>query len=659
MFFIITRFVSILRAHGRAPLLLFVISAWLLTIARHECILLSNRKNTYAQWGRIMRPAIRLTCITLLALILIVSLAAADTGPLIINVDNRAGTSLDGQWNIIIDPYENGFYDYRYMESSSGYFRNAKPASPSALVEYDFDTADYLNVPGDWNSQRDDLFLYEGTVWYRRMFDYKASSSGKRLFVYFGAANYQAVVYLNGRKIGTHEGGFTPFNIEITDGVRETGNFLIVKVDNKRDRAYVPTVNTDWWNYGGLTRRVMLIETSETFVRDYMIQIDRNNPGMVTGWVQLDGARPQQRVTIDIPEAGISRSVTTGADGRGMISFPSDRLERWSPENPKLYTVRIAAETDTLTDEIGFRHITTRGTDILLNGESVFLRGICIHEESPFEGRRAFSEEDARTLLGWAKELNCNFVRLAHYPHNEYMARTADRMGILVWEEIPVYWTILWENETTFENASAQLGDMITRDKNRASVILWSMANETPISDARNEFLRRLAERARSLDSTRLLTAAMERHYTNDTTLLIDDPFGEYLDVLGCNEYIGWYDGLAEKADLLTWTSAYDKPVIMSELGGGALYGNHGGADERWTEEFQEDIYRHQVEMLAEIPFLRGTTPWILKDFRSPRRPLPGIQDFWNRKGLISDRGDRKKAFYVLQDFYNRLHTVE
>ena len=148
----------------------------------------------------------------------------------------------------------------------------------------------------------------------------------------------------------------------------------------------------------------------------------------------------------------------------------------------------------------------------------------------------------------------------------------------------------------------------------------------------------------------------MERHYLdNTTTQMIDDPLGEYVDVFGCNEYVGWYDGLPEKADRVEWTMKYQKPLIMSEFGAEAPYGHHGDSLTRWTEEYQQNVYQHQVSMLKRIPFLRGTCPWILMDFRSPRRPLSGIQDFHNRKGLISDRGEKKKAFYVMQSYYREL----
>ena len=591
--------------------------------------------------------------ILFIALLALVPSARAQQISLIANPDGRKTTSLHGHWQAIIDPYESGFYDYRYKPSANGYFKDAKPKSKSDLIEYDFDRSGTLKVPGDWNTQADQLFFYEGTVWYKKSFNYQRRPD-TRVFVYFGAANYSADVYLNGEKIGQHEGGFTPFNFEITNLVRDTGNFLIVKVDNKRRRDAVPTLMTDWWNYGGLTREVKLVETPATFVHDYFLQLQKGSRDRLAGWVKLAGARLNQRITVRIPEAGISRSFTTDASGRAAINFNAD-LKLWSPDNPKLYDVTIEAETDQVRDQIGFRSLETRGTDILLNGRSIFLRGVCIHEEAPLRGGRAYSREDALTLLGWAKELGANFVRLAHYPHNEFIIKEADRLGILVWSEIPVYWTILWENPATLENARNQLSEMIARDKNRAAVVIWSVANETPLGDARLAFLKNLIEHARSLDATRLISAAMERHYIDATTQMIDDPLGEYLDVLGCNEYVGWYDGLPEKADRLEWKSKYQKPLVMSEFGGDALYGHHGDPLTRWTEEYQESLYQHQLGMLKKIPFLRGTAPWILTDFRSPRRPLPGIQDYWNRKGLISDRGEKKKAFYVMQEYYREL----
>jgi beta-glucuronidase len=605
--------------------------------------------------------------LVLLYLPLLANQGAGQIAPLIQNIDARPNISLDGRWQVIVDPYDVGALDYRAkpIQGNSAFFKNYKPRSESDLVEYDFDTSGQLNVPGDWNTQRDSLLFYEGSVWYKRSFDYPKpadhAKTKKRLFVHFGAANYQAWVYLNGEELGHHEGGFTPFDFEITDRVKPQGNFLILRINNTRGRDQVPTVNTDWWNYGGITRPVMLVEVPETFVQDYSIQFEKGSTRKIKGWVQLNGPQLQQKITIRIPEAKITQTFQTDAKGRAEFSFDAD-LTLWSPENPKLYKVDVAGETDEVSDHIGFRSIDVRGTDILLNGKPVFLRGIDIHEEAPTRPGRAWSEDDARTLLGWAKELGCNFVRLAHYPHSEAMLRVADQMGIMVWGEVPVYWTIQWENPDTLRNAENQLNEMITRDHNRAALIIYSVANETPIGDARNSFLRELIHDAHTTDPTRLVSAALQNHETtegNRFLIHIDDPIANDLDVMGNNEYIGWYARRPEDADLTDWTSKCDKPLIMSEFGGDALFGLHGNATARWTEEYQENLYRHQIAMLRRIPFLRGTTPWILKDFRSPRRTLPRIQDYFNRKGLVSDRGEKKKAFFVLQNFYRDLQNPE
>ena len=158
----------------------------------------------------------------------------------------------------------------------------------------------------------------------------------------------------------------------------------------------------------------------------------------------------------------------------------------------------MSSGADKVHDAIGFRTIETHGTQILLNGKPIFLRGISLHEEAPIRGGRAFSQKDAETLLGWAHELGCNFVRLTHYPHSENMTRLADRMGLMVWSEIPVYWDIDWENPATLQNAENQLHEMIARDHNRASVVFWSLSNETPVKPARTHVSAATCRRLRA-----------------------------------------------------------------------------------------------------------------------------------------------------------------
>ena len=582
---------------------------------------------------------------------------------LITNVYNRNTTSLNGTWKYIIDPYENGYYNYRYepfdrQESprASAFFLNSKPKNLSDLLEYDFDGMEDIKIPGDWNSQKKELFYYEGTLWYKKSFDYFPSQDQSRIFVYFEASNYKTEVYFNGKKLGIHIGGFTPFNFEITDLIKEKDNFLIVKVDNKRLKEGVPTLNTDWWNYGGLTRGVKLVETSINFIQDYFIQLNPDNNQQVKGYVALNGNNINNKtVIIRIPELSINKEFITDENGYASIEILANNIEYWSTENPVLYDISIQTDEEILEDQIGFRTIKTIGSEILLNDKPVFLKGISIHEESPFREGRGYSKDDAEQLLDWSQELGCNYVRLAHYPHNEHMVRLADRKGILVWEENPVYWTIDWENQATYENAENQLNELIERDKNRASVIIWSMANETPNTAPRNAFLSRLASFCKTKDNTRLIAAALEQNnYLGDAFIrTIDDPFADVVDVLSFNQYIGWYDGLPKKCNYITWKIDQNKPVLISEFGAGAKQGFHGDKLTRWTEEFQEDLYVQSLKMLNNIEKLQGMSPWILVDFRSPRRVLPKIQEGWNRKGLISETGVKKKAFYVLQKYYD------
>ena len=596
------------------------------------------------------------TLLFLLGILSASSMYAESDVPLIQNVMAYESSSLAGDWNYIVDVQEEGYYDYRMNPTRWGFFNNAKPQKPEDLIEYDFDKSPTMKIPSDWNTQDERLFFYEGTVWFKKSF-LAVPMTECRTLLYFGAVNYDCHVWVNGKKAGHHVGGFTPFNFDISDLLREGENNVIVKVDNKRHAEDVPTQIFDWWNYGGITRDVKLVKVPLLYMQDYNLQLskaaDKAKVREITFSAQVSAKEAGHKVVVYIPELKLEKQFTTDAEGQvsGTLKVNAKKLHLWSPENPKLYDVRISLDNSMLSDSIGFRTIETRGKQILLNGKPIFLKGISIHNEKPNGGGRANSTEDAHTLLSWAQELGCNFVRLAHYPHHEEMVREAERMGILVWSEIPVYWTIAWTNPNTFANAKQQLTDMIRRDHNRANVIIWSIANETPHSKERDTFLGNLAKYARSLDSTRLISMAMEVTGASNYVNRLNDNMNEYVDVVSFNQYVGWYRDVND-APKMTWVIPYDKPVIISEFGGGAKYGYHGPKNQRWTEEFQENLYIENLAMIDKIEGLAGTTPWILKDFRSPRRVLPGIQDYYNMKGVMSDKGEKKKAFYVLKKWY-------
>jgi beta-glucuronidase len=602
----------------------------------------------------------------LLLFITVVSIQGFSQQPLITNIPSRKTSSLNGKWQYIIDPYETGFRNYRWDERAQNdreaYWNSDVPENKTDRKEHGYSDKYNINVPGDWNAQEAKFLYYEGTVWYKKSFDTELPKENEKVFLYFGAVNYRADVYLNGKKLGMHVGGFTPFNFEIPSGVlKEKNNFLVVKVDNKRFKDEIPTLNTDWWNYGGITRDVNLITVPQNFILDYSLQLQKGMPSAkektVEGWVKLNAA-VNEDITVEIPELKFKKKLSVNSDSVGF-NFKLSKLQLWSPGMPKLYQVIISSKDDRVEDKIGFRSIEVQGKQILLNSKPIFLRGICIHEEIPQQGRRAYSKQDALQLLGQAKELNANMVRLAHYPHNEYMTRTADSLGILVWSEIPVYWTIEFTNDTVLQKAKLQLNEMITRDHNRASIIIWSVGNETPVNQTRTKFMSTLVQTAKQWDQSRLVSAALEVHNVNGIQT-IDDPLGQFTDIISVNEYLGWYGGLPSSCRTAKWDVKYSKPLFFSETGAEALSGFHGDSLTRWSEEYQEWYYKEQVEMMKRMPDnFSGISPWILNDFRSPRRNNPIYQEGWNNKGLYDHQGNKKKAFYVLKKYYDEMEMRE
>lgn len=643
----------------------------------------------------------------------------AEPASLMTNVAGRNARSLNGNWNIVVDEHDAG----RSSFLGGPYFRANEPVGDYELREFSFDERRQLSVPGDWNSQDDRLFRYRGIVWYARNVDLE-KKDGERYFLHFDGTNYDAEVYVNGKPIGKHTGGYVAFNVDATEALENGPNHVVVRINAELDDTTVPTLKTsDFFKYGGITRDVNLITVPDTFISNYSLSLEDHQTGEVSGWVQLDGPdAANQRVTVRIAEAGVRVRARSDENGLAQITFRK-KLNLWSPDNPNLYDVSISAGDAAVTDRIGFRTIARDGKKILLNGEQVFLRGISMHDESYLKSGVAFDEADARAQLGLIKEMNGNFVRLAHYPHNEHAVRIADELGLMVWSEIPIVSIIDWDNPETLEIAQNQVRDNIRRDRNRASIVMWSIANETmPQSEPRLNFLRALAETVREEDGdARLIAAALVgdiRHefmevskrlaadmllsdevdesvkpelramltalgvddprsvQDKEVEVMLRDPLGDIVDVIGYNEYFGWYyssflggqfpvdegtvrDFMFPLMKDIRFRNVFDKPIIISEFGGGAKYGMRSDQTVLWSEEYQEKIYQYQVDMLARSEFVQGMSPWILKDFRSALRNLNGIQDIYNRKGVVSEKGEKKLAFYVLQEHYGERAEAE
>lgn len=553
---------------------------------------------------------------------------------LLVNVYGRQYTLLNGKWNAIIDPYQQG--------RKTAIYRNRALKDKADFKEYAFEGGLRLNVPSDWNSQIPELKYYEGTMWYARKFEINKKSD-ENLFLYFGAVNYRCRVYLNGTLIGSHEGGFTPFQFNVTNVVKEGGNFLAVEVDNTRTADAIPALSFDWWNYGGITRDVMLVHTPKNYIRDYFIQLDKYDSDRVHAEVQLSAQNAGQLVKIEIPELKIANKVFTDGTGLAKATFRVRNLERWSPQAPKLYQVIVSSEVDEVKENIGFRNLYVKNTQIYLNDSPVFMKSIGLHEEISQRQGRAYSEQDAIALLSEAKGLGVNMIRLAHYPQNEYIVRLAEQMGLMLWEEIPVWQGIDFKDSSTRLKAQRMYTEMLLRDRNRCALTFWGVANETAPSESRNAFLKSLVELCHKMDTTRLITAAFDLPKLNSETnaFEMEDDFIENLDVVSINKYMGWYHRWPMSPSEIRWNVALDKPLIFSEFGGEALYGQSGDSTvtSSWSEEYQEKLYKDNLEMFKYIPNLAGISPWILFDFRSPYRFHPTNQEGWNRKGLISDQG--------------------
>ncbi|MTI59743.1 MAG: glycoside hydrolase family 2 [Firmicutes bacterium] len=555
---------------------------------------------------------------------------------------NRDKESLNGCWNFHIDPYHTFLRADWFLEVDEDKDGRELP------VDYSFDNWEEVAVPSCWNNVKKEYLYYEGLAIYTRTFKY-INQGEDRVFLKIGAANYETYLFLNKKFLGKHRGGSTPFFVEITS-LLEENNRIHILVDNTRQKLAVPTINTDWFNYGGLYRDVELIRLPDDYIKDFSIAL---KPDGNYNSIQVElGTNRKDAVgtaSLEIPALGIKQDIELRKGMGSCVITATPDL--WSPDNPYLYDLTISYKKDLIKEKVGFREIRVKGRDIHLNGEKIFLKGIACHEDSLIHGKAVTEEEIIENII-LAKEMNCNYLRLAHYPHSSKAARLADEMGLMLWEEIPVYWAVDFASKSTYLEAENQLLEMIKRDKNRASVIIWSIGNENQDSDERLKFMSRLANMAREIDPTRLVSAACLVDELNNQ---IADRLIDHLDIIGLNEYYGWYEPDFNKLAECLCNSKPDKPVIITEFGAGALAGYRGTRDDLFTEDYQYRVYKKQIEVLEKTAYIRGLSPWILFDFRCPRRTNK-YQAGYNLKGLLSrDKKHKKLAFYVMKDFYQRV----
>lgn len=551
----------------------------------------------------------------------------------LISIEGKEKQSLNGMWSYQIDEYDSAL-------------RAKWPLSydkdPTLPFDFTPEIGEEIKVPAVWNTEKKELRYYEGTLIYIKHFDIDTALLGKeRYYLHFEGAGYRTNLFLNGSYIGMHYGLSTPFSVDVSEEIKEKDNLLIAVVSAERTHQSIPEKNFDWVNYGGIYRDVFLIGTEKNAIKRVSVQYDDKK-------ITIKGEfLSPYKGTLEISSPLFKDSIDV--NGKNFVYIRECSPILWSLENPKLYEIKIKKGNQLLwKDQVGFRTIKCNKSDILLNGKKIRIKGISLHEESDKHGK-AVSQAEIKNALIDAKELGCNLVRLTHYPHSREVARIADKLGILLWEEIPVYWAIDFDSSKAYADAENQLSELIIRDISRASVIFWSVGNENADTDSRLTFMSKLAKHAKELDPTRFVTAACLVNNVHET---VQDRLMEYLDVISMNEYCGYYDHDMDKLRRILSNTTLDKPFIISEFGAGAKAGYHKDASTLFTEEKQEDFYSKQLGIIKNSSLVTGTIIWILYDFRSPRRKNRE-QNGYNSKGLISsNRKTRKLAYNTIKKFY-------
>ena len=536
----------------------------------------------------------------------------------------RQAFDLSGFWDFRFDPGDAGAQSHWQSGFSGG-----RPAA----------------VPASWNDQFEDGRDFLGPAWYQTDFDLPWGFAGKRLLVRFDSVNYLAEAWLNGQALGMHEGGHLPFVFDITASVRPELNHLVVRVDGRLRFDRVPPGNVsgdpkdffatnlinfpaaqfDFFPFCGIQRPVWLVACPPEGLQDVVVQTElAGSHGQVRVRVERNGDTPAQaRYHL----AGFGQDFTQEAAFSGnfaetLIEVPE--AARWSPETPNLYDLSVelvqAGEViDSYHLKTGIRTIAVAGDSLLLNGQPVYLKGFGRHEDFPVVGRGylpALIVKDY-ALMHWT---GANSFRTSHYPYSEQMLELADQLGFLVIDETPAVG--LYFREDGLEKRSAlcrqYVRELVQRDRNHPSVIMWSLANE-PHSDSAlaRPFFEQICQDARTLDPTRPVTVA--------SFLGVGEAAFEFCDVVCLNRYLGWYSQSGNLEAALPLLSAeldsihtqFGKPVILTEFGADAIPGQHAQPPEMFSEEYQAEMLERYIDLLGQKPYVIGEHVWNLCDFKT------------------------------------------
>ncbi len=541
-----------------------------------------------------------------------------------------------------------------------------------------------IAVPGSWNEQYEDIYNYLGLAWYIKSTYIPQSWRGQRVFLRVGSACYFGTVYLNGIKMGSHEGGHLPFAFEITDQIRwETENIIAISVENELKPTRVPSGNIgtpllpvasyphttyDFFPFAGIHRPVVLYSVPQTYIDDVTVVTEIDGvDGILKVVVRLNSSVSAQGKLQLKGDDSIASAKLNFLDGLAEVQLTIANAKFWSDKTPYLYDLIFQAEQDHYVLKVGIRMVEVQGGQILLNGKSVQLNGFGRHEDFIASGKGLnlpLLVKDYQ-LMRWT---GANSYRTSHYPYSEEEMQLADREGFLIIDEIPAV-SLQFEDDNNIamrqRTCLQQIDELIARDKNHPSVVMWSVANEpmTPklnlsaaeiltepaVAKGKN-FLEKLMRRARELDPTRLVTFAN----LGGTPL----SWVEQCDVICMNRYWGWYvlggeldkalAGLEQELDA-TW-EVWKKPIILTEFGADTLAGMHGHPNVMWTEEYQADYIRGYLRVAAEKEHIAGMQVWNFADFAAVQSIMR--VDGLNMKGVFTRVRKPKMAAHVLREFW-------
>ncbi len=514
-------------------------------------------------------------------------------------------------------------------------------------------------IPSVWNNEFG-LFDYEGVVWYEKDF-YFNGETGR---IVFEAVMTECKVWLDGNYLGYHYGGFCQFDFivpNLTTGIHK----LVVKVSNKFDETSIPQRTVDWYNYGGITRSVSvesLYGVAITYGKfDYTLSSDLKSTE-VFFTAELYGAGKKKETEFSISLNGNPIYTQTVSLKKGSIKtivtdkIKINNIELWDISKPKLYDLCFSTDTDDLIDKIGFRKIEVKNQQLLLNGKSIELRGVNRHEDYPDFGM-AMPSQLMKKDLDIIENLGCNTMRGSHYPNAKIFVDMLDERGILFWSEIPI-WGGGFSDKALADERVVNRGllmhkEMVKYYYNHPSIILWGMHNEINTGcNAAYEMSKLYYNYLKQNGGNRLVTYASDKPK-------IDTCF-EFCDIISLNRYYGWYYGTRDSwSDFMEEFDARrkelkvdNKPVIMSEFGGDALYGQRTFEDIKWSEEYQAEMLSKSIEVFHNCPYIVGFYVWQFCDSRSDKDPAK--VKAYNNKGILNEHRQPKMAYFVVKEKYHK-----